>query len=71
MPFEDMMLPVPAAYREYLVHWYGKHYMDIPLLANQFSGHVLSKIDLGAYLYGEDYEKPKKLDVRGELFNVD
>ena len=71
MPFEDMMLPVPAAYQEYLVRWYGKHYMDIPFLANQFSGHVLSKIDLGAYLYGEDCAKPKKLDVRGELFNED
>lgn len=68
MPFENMMLPVPAHYHDYLVHWYGKNYMSIPPQVSQFSGHVLSRIDLGEYVCQKDQNKMLKMDVRGELF---
>lgn len=68
LPFEDMMLPVPAGYHEYLVHWYGENYMSMPPLVNQFSGHALSRIDLGSYLFKDQEKKVRKCDIRGELF---
>ena len=51
--FEDIELPIPAEYEQYLTHWYGKKYMNIPPIEKRNSGHTLSRIDLGNYLYEE------------------
>lgn len=68
VPFEDMLLPIPAGYHEYLVHWYGENYMDIPPLGSRFSGHSLSRIDLGAYAFGDE-PRQEGGRLRGELYS--
>lgn len=57
VPFEDMILPIPAGYDEYLRHWYGDSYMELLPLEKRFSGHVMARIDLGDYLYEGDSEE--------------
>lgn len=50
VPFENMMLPIPPGYDQYLRHWYGNDYTDIPPISARNSGHNLVQIDLGKYL---------------------
>ena len=50
VPFEDTQLPVPPGWDEYLRHWYGDNYMDIPAISSWSSGHNLSQMDLGEYV---------------------
>lgn len=49
VPFENMQLPVPSRYDEYLRHWYGDKYMQLLPISKRNSGHVMKRIDLGSY----------------------
>ncbi len=71
VPFEDITLPVPAGYDEYLRHWYGDSYMELPPISSRNSGHNLSRIDLGSYLTRFGYPEGDylKSDINGELFD--
>ena len=57
--FEGIELPIPSEYEQYLTHWYGKEYMKMPPIEKRNSGHTLSRIDLGSYLYEEMDNEPK------------
>ncbi len=71
VPFENTTLPIPVGYDEYLRHWYGENYMDLPPISVRNSGHNLSRVDLGKYLTVFGYEKSEYLDahINGELFD--
>ncbi len=71
MPFEDIMLPVPVGYDEYLRHWYGDKYMELPPVSVRNSGHALRRVDLGRYLTNFGYPEGDyfKSDVKGELYD--
>ena len=47
VPFEDMMLPVPEYYHEYLTQMFGD-YMTPPPIEKQVGLHV-QEIDFGKY----------------------
>lgn len=48
--FENTNIPVPVGAEEYLNHFYGSDYMEIPAMDKQDSGHIWKKIDLGCYI---------------------
>lgn len=48
-PFENTTFPIPKGYDEYLRHWYGSNYMQLLPISTRNSGHILKRIDLGAY----------------------
>lgn len=48
--FENSNISVPIGAQEYLSHFYGNNYMEIPAVDKQTSGHVWKKIDLGHYV---------------------
>lgn len=56
VPFEDMTVPIPAGWHEYLTHWYGEHYMDIPPISSRNSDHKIARMDLGEYANCEEKE---------------
>ena len=48
--FEDTELPIPPGWHEYLTHWYGENYMEIPKIYSRKSGHKLALMDMGEYI---------------------
>lgn len=54
LPFENFMAPVPKEYDQYLKHWYGDNYMNLPNISKRNSGHSLARIDLGYYLFNKE-----------------
>ena len=69
VPYEDMVFKAPKAYDEYLRHWYGNRYMELLPLSSRNSGHALSRLDLGKYLYDETSDiKVHAKNTKGELF---
>lgn len=47
VPFETTQAPIPPGWNEYLIHWYGDNYMEVPVISSRNSGHKLAQIDLG------------------------
>lgn len=71
VPYEDMVFKAPKAYDEYLQHWYGKNYMELLPLSSRNSGHALSRLDLGKYLYSEtEQAHTHEIDLDGELYET-
>ncbi len=80
LPYEDMMFKAPKEYDAYLRKWYGDRYMELLPLSSRNSGHKLSRLDLGKYLYadtedahahenhllGELYETPLSAELKEE-----
>lgn len=50
VPFENTLLPIPIGSDEYLRHWYGDSYMEVPSISSRTSGHNLVQIDVGEYI---------------------
>ncbi len=53
MKFGKLTLKAPKGYDGYLRHWYGDGYADLLPLSSRASGHRLSRLDLGEYLFEE------------------
>lgn len=69
VPYEDMVFKAPKDYDAYLRHWYGNRYMELLPLSSRNSGHALSRLDLGKYLYKTTEDMPvREVDLNGELF---
>ena len=69
VPYEDMVFKAPKAYDEYLRHWYGNRYMELLPLSSRNSGHALSRLDLGKYLYEHTEEMPiRDVNLEGEIY---
>ena len=67
--YEDMVFKAPKAYDAYLRHWYGNRYMELLPLSSRNSGHALSRLDLGKYLYEHTENMPvREVDLEGEIF---
>lgn len=67
--FNDMKAPVPKEYNNYLTHFYGPHFMESPPISQRKSGHFISRIDLGDYLFEAVPPKiSRSIDIRGELY---
>ena len=49
MEFEGGFYPVPIGFDDYLRHWYGQDYMELPPEEKRNSGHDLLEVDLGPY----------------------
>lgn len=52
--FENMKVPIPKNYHEYLTHWYGEKYMEVPVISKRSSGHTVYQLDLGKYVLAEN-----------------
>lgn len=67
--FRDMKVPVPGGYENYLTHFYGPHFMELLPISQRQSGHFISRIDLGDYLFEAVPGKiSRAVDIRGELY---
>ena len=67
--YEDMLFKAPKAYDEYLRHWYGNRYMELLPLSSRNSGHALSRLDLGKYLYDHTEDYPiRDVNLEGEIY---
>ena len=64
--FEDMKVPIPQNYHEYLVHWYGSSYMEIPVISQRLSGHEIYQLDLGHYIEMERLDGTKNESIRSK-----
>ncbi len=71
VPFEDLMLPIPKLYDEYLKHWYGEKYMQLLPISKRKSGHVMKRIDLGSYIgaFGFKEGNYHHASRQGELYD--
>lgn len=71
VPFENMTLPIPAKYDEYLRHWYGEKYMQLLPISQRNSGHIMKRIDLGSYVtgFGLPQGEYHKASLAGELYD--
>ena len=64
-----MVFNAPKAYDENLRHWYGNRYMELLPLSSRNSGHALSRLDLGKYLYEHTEDYPiREVNLEGEIF---
>ena len=52
--FEGEKLPGVKDSNSYLSMWYGENYMTPPELSKRMSGHVISRLDMGEYLFAMD-----------------
>ncbi len=56
-PYEDTSFKGPQGYDGYLRHWYGDSYGELLPISRRASGHNISRLDLGEYLFkGADTE---------------
>lgn len=65
--FEGISLPGVKDNDSYLSMWYGKDYMTPPELSKRMSGHSISRLDLGDYLFKD--ESKKEISLKGELYD--
>ncbi len=65
--FEGVSLPGVKDSDSYLSMWYGKNYMTPPVLSKRMSGHSISRLDLGDYLF--DDKSHKEISLKGELYD--
>ena len=68
--FDGHSFPIPAGYDAYLTHWFTDRYMEPLPPEKRSSGHILPRIDLGAYITGaaEQYSDSYSINTHGELF---
>ena len=64
--FEDIKVPIPQNYHEYLVHWYGSSYMEIPVISQRLSGHEIYQLDLGHYVEMECLDGIENESIRSK-----
>lgn len=71
VPFENTTFPIPVHYDEYLRHWYGDDYMKLLPVSQRNSGHIMKRIDLGAYVasFGFDEGNYHHASAKGELYD--
>lgn len=65
--FEGMELPGVKKSENYLSMWYGENYMTPPELSKRTSGHKISRLDLGEYLYSDT--AVNEISLKGELYD--
>ena len=70
VPFDDgFSAPIPRDPTGYLIYDYGTGYLPPPPICKQIAPHNFARIDLGKYLYEQEYDKVfRAVDLRGELF---
>ncbi len=65
--FENCAFPGVNDTDGYLTRWYGKNYMMPPEISKRTSGHRISRLDLGEYLF--DAPGEGEISLKGELFD--
>lgn len=65
--FEGISLPGVKDSNSYLSMWYGKNYMTPPPVSKRMSGHSISRLDLGSYLFKNQSEN--EISLKGELYD--
>lgn len=65
--FEGERLPGVSDSNSYLTMWYGKDYTTPPSVSKRISGHSISRLDFGDYLF--ESGNNKAISLEGELYD--
>lgn len=65
--FENLSFPGIKDSKSYLSRWYGENYITPPSVSKRTSGHIISRLDLGEYLFKDSSDR--SISLKGELYD--
>lgn len=66
--FDGMKAPIPVDPVPYLTYAFGPKFIQQPPLSKRCCPHNFARIDLDGYLFSDQAEGHRRVDLRGELF---